>query len=88
MATWFEITFTGDPTDEDRERAAELIRDGFTSGQLAGTLAEEPGEHDEVFRYTLPPYEVAPRYYFGSVKRSCLCGDDECAELGPEELEV
>jgi hypothetical protein len=87
MATWFEITFTGDPTDEDRERAAELVRGGFTSGQLPGTLAEEPGEHAEVYRYTLPPYEVTPRYYYGSAKRSCLCGDDECAQLGPETLE-
>jgi hypothetical protein len=43
MATWFEITFTGDPTDADRERAADLVREGFTSGQLRG----EPDEDSE-----------------------------------------
>jgi hypothetical protein len=34
MATWWEITFTGDPTEDDLEHVAELIREGFTSGQL------------------------------------------------------
>jgi hypothetical protein len=52
MATWFEITFTGEPTDSDRERAAELIRDGFTSGQLLGEPdAPEAGlDHDAMRR--------------------------------------
>ena len=39
MATWWEITWYGEPTDEDRERAATMIREGFTSGQLVN----EPG---------------------------------------------
>lgn len=34
MATWWDITFTGDPTDTDREHVADMIRQGFTSGQL------------------------------------------------------
>ena len=34
MATWWDITFTGDPTDDDLEHVAELIKQGFTSGQL------------------------------------------------------
>ena len=38
MATWWEITFTGDPTETDLEHVAGLIREGFTSGQLI----EEP----------------------------------------------
>jgi hypothetical protein len=44
MASWFEITFTGDPTDADRERAADLIRGCCTEGQLLN----EPDEDDEV----------------------------------------
>jgi hypothetical protein len=34
MATWWEITFTGTPSETDLEHVAELVRDGFTSGQL------------------------------------------------------
>lgn len=34
MATWWEITFTGDPTDDDLEHVAGMIKEGFTSGQL------------------------------------------------------
>lgn len=41
MATWFEIEFTGEPTDADRERVAELVRDGFTSGQLLSEAVTE-----------------------------------------------
>lgn len=42
MATWFEITFTGDPTENDFERVAELAAQGFTSGQLIS----EPGDEE------------------------------------------
>lgn len=35
MATYWEITFTGTPSQTDLEHVAELIRDGFISGQLA-----------------------------------------------------
>lgn len=38
MATWWAIMFTGDPTDEDLEHVTDLIRQGFTSGNLI----EEP----------------------------------------------
>jgi len=34
MATWFEITYTGKPTEADYARVAELAAQGFTSGQL------------------------------------------------------
>jgi hypothetical protein len=34
MATWFEITFTGEPTDADFQRVSELAAGGFTSCQL------------------------------------------------------
>jgi hypothetical protein len=34
MATWWEITFTGEPTGDDLAHVAELIPQGFTSGQL------------------------------------------------------
>jgi hypothetical protein len=40
MATWWEITFTGEPDDTDRERVAGLIREGYTSGQL---IEDGPG---------------------------------------------
>lgn len=34
MATWWSITFTGEPTDTDLEHVARLIQEGYTSGQL------------------------------------------------------
>lgn len=34
--------------------------------------------HELCSRYTLPPYEIAPPYYYGSVKDSCICGEDDC----------
>jgi hypothetical protein len=40
-----------------------------------------PDEHRPVYRYTRRTYEEAPRYYYGSVKRSCACGNDECPDL-------
>lgn len=43
MATWFEITFTGEPTETDFARVAELAAQGFTSGQLVN----EPGAENE-----------------------------------------
>jgi hypothetical protein len=44
MATWWEITFTGTPTETDLEHVAGLVREGFTSGQLVEhDAAPEPG---------------------------------------------
>jgi hypothetical protein len=40
MATWWQIEFTGDPTETDLEHVAELVKQGFTSGQLR---EDEPG---------------------------------------------
>ena len=40
MASWFEITFTGEPTEADFERVSELAAQGCTSGQLIN----EPGD--------------------------------------------
>ena len=34
MATWWRIEFEGDPTEADLEHVADLVKDGFTSGQL------------------------------------------------------
>jgi hypothetical protein len=34
MATWFTITFEGEPTESDFERVSDLARQGYTSGQL------------------------------------------------------
>lgn len=34
MATWFEIKFTGEPTEDDFQRVSELASEGYTSGQL------------------------------------------------------
>jgi hypothetical protein len=44
MATWFKITFTGEPTEGDFQRVSELAAQGFTSGQL---LNEPDAEHEE-----------------------------------------
>jgi hypothetical protein len=45
MATWFEITFTGEPSQLDRELAAQLIEDGCNSGQLHDD-DDGPGDAD------------------------------------------
>jgi hypothetical protein len=45
MATWFEITYTGKPTEADYARVAELAAQGFTSGQLIND--DEPGDGDD-----------------------------------------
>ena len=34
MATWFEIVYTGEPTQADYERVAEMALQGYTSGEL------------------------------------------------------
>jgi hypothetical protein len=49
MATWFEITYTGDPTEADYARVAELAGQGFTSGQLLND-PEEDDDEDAVRR--------------------------------------
>jgi hypothetical protein len=44
MATWWEITFTGIPSEADLEHIAGLVRDGFTSRQLTEhDAAPKPG---------------------------------------------
>lgn len=43
MATWFEITYTGEPTEADFKRVAELAAQGYTSGQL---INEEDYDYD------------------------------------------
>jgi hypothetical protein len=42
MATWWEITFTGEPTENDYAHVAEMVAQGFTSGQLIN----EPGDEE------------------------------------------
>lgn len=58
MATYFEIVFTGQPTEADFERVAELAAQGFTGGQL---INDEPGagmhQHDG---YAPHSHEVRP----------------------------
>ena len=34
MATWFKIEYTGEPTDADYQRVAELAAQGYTEGEL------------------------------------------------------
>lgn len=34
MATYFKIVYTGEPTDADYARVAELAAQGYTEGQL------------------------------------------------------
>ena len=41
MATWWEITFTGDPTEGDFEHVSEMVKQGFTSGQLINEPDDE-----------------------------------------------
>ena len=43
MATWWTLTFEGEPTEADFQRVSEMTARGFTSGQLIN----EPGAGDE-----------------------------------------
>ena len=41
MATWFEIIYTGEATESDYQRVAELAAEGYTSGQLLNDPEDE-----------------------------------------------
>jgi hypothetical protein len=41
MATWWELTFTGEPTESDFARVSEMTAQGFTSGQLINAPGDE-----------------------------------------------
>ena len=43
MATWWTLTFEGEPTEADFQRVSEMAAQGFTSGQLIPV----PGSGDE-----------------------------------------
>lgn len=63
MATWFEITYTGEPTEADYARVAELAAQGFTSGQLNG------GEDEDGHVCQDPAYGPCPRPECGQAWR-------------------
>jgi hypothetical protein len=44
MATWWELTFTGEPTEADFRHVAEMAGQGFTSGELVNDAADETEE--------------------------------------------
>jgi len=44
MATGFEITYFGEPTEADWARVAELAAQGYTSGQLVNDDEPDPAE--------------------------------------------
>lgn len=46
MATWFEINFTGEPTEADFQRVAELAAQGYTSGQLINDEDDQEQEQE------------------------------------------
>ena len=41
MATWWTLTFEGEPTEADFQRVSEMAAQGFTSGQLISEPAPE-----------------------------------------------
>lgn len=46
MATWWSLDITGEPNETDLEHIADLVKEGFTSGQLLdddsdGTFTED-----------------------------------------------
>ena len=41
LATWWQIEFTGEPTETDLEHVADLVKQGFTSGQLLNNEDDE-----------------------------------------------
>jgi hypothetical protein len=78
-----EVQVVGDNVYEDWvEEIPGQLRISF---YVYRPVAEKPA-HRAVSRYTMYPYEEAPRYYYGSVKRSCACGDDECPQLPPRKF--
>jgi hypothetical protein len=79
MATWWEITFTGDPTGDDLAHVAELIPQGFTSGQLV---------NDAPVTFTELPALPTGDYELDGLIRAYLAGalDDEGLALLTEEL--
>jgi len=42
MASWWELTFTGEPTAADFERVEDMVAQGFTGGQLADDDTDAP----------------------------------------------
>lgn len=54
MATWWELTFTGEPTEADFERVSELAAQGFTSGQLVNEAGAEDAEGPATGCYSEP----------------------------------
>jgi hypothetical protein len=63
MATWFEITFTGDPTEDNLAQAAMLVRQGFTAGKL-----DNPPNYSQlgiIYHCELCGGELEPSVYGG-----------------------
>jgi hypothetical protein len=76
MATWFTITFEGEPTEADFERVADLARDGFTSGQLVNEPDAEPA--------AAMPFPPARPVLAGPVPPRRNCGDYHSGECTSE----
>lgn len=69
MATWWTLTFEGEPTEADFARVAEMTAQGYTSGQLANEPGAELEEGPATGVWAVPPAAVL-----------LLC--DECWEAG------
>lgn len=76
MATWWELTFTGEPTEADLEHVAELVGKGFTSGQLVN----EDVPPADVLSRPITPADVAayPAYFISGPGRE-IASTTECA---------
>jgi hypothetical protein len=55
MATWWDLTFTGEPTENDFARVAEMVAQGFTGGQLINEPGDELTEGPAVGYYSKHP---------------------------------
>jgi len=44
MATWWTLTFEGEPTEADFARVSEMAAQGFTSGQLVSEAEQARDE--------------------------------------------
>ncbi len=44
MATYFTISFEGEPTESDLQRASQLVSEGYTEGELIND--EDESEDD------------------------------------------
>jgi hypothetical protein len=84
MATWFEITYTGEPTEADYARVAELAAQGFTSGQLIND-GEEAGMERKWLQCRALREHDWPSKEYPKPGETQVCGRCGTRRIGPKK---